>query len=297
LLSVDKLSYTGRLKLDKGEGCYKDNRLVDLITVLGGGIYYNFNGNYSRTGFVLQEDGTKAIIQWGGSKTNLKGRFRVEYNPNKLSPQVMRLLKNVGSFADNMDKHGIVTRIDFALDLLEDYNTLEYKYKTGTSKKYFYGRNGKLETVVYGANESDKLIRIYNKAKEQNIDTKWTRIELQLRSDLKPYELNQYVFKDHFKDLEVYKIERQIDILKENKVPIEYKALMLYLELYPEQIGELGRVKREKLKEYKEILQDKIDVNKLYNEGLENCVNKIRREMTGQFMENEFEYQGVEGWN
>lgn len=116
-----------------------------------------------------------------------KNKIRIDFNPNHSmnTPAGQWLLREVISKIQN--KH--YSRCDIAFDL---YDLPEIQYyqvwRWGMTKKFFYGKNGELQTVYFGARSSERQIRLYNKKVEQeqrhgrivNVNSLW-RLEMQLR--------------------------------------------------------------------------------------------------------------------
>lgn len=84
-----------------------------------------------------------------------------------------------------------ISRIDVALDLLDSEIPFE-KFQKYTLNELYVCRSKCLpkvvmmreETIYFGSSSSDRMLRIYNKALEQNLpDTYWIRMEFQLRND------------------------------------------------------------------------------------------------------------------
>lgn len=83
-----------------------------------------------------------------------------------------------------------VARLDVACDLLDDYvitvpklQDLVRKGKFTCLSQYHICTDGNEEGIYFGSPRSDRRVRIYNKAKEQGIETPWVRFEFQLRND------------------------------------------------------------------------------------------------------------------
>lgn len=115
-------------------------------------------------------------------------KIRIDFNPNHgmksdagvwLSDFIKRLT----------DKH--YSRCDVAFDIFDYEPVKDYQvWQWGSSKKVWFGRDGKMETTYYGSPASNKQIRQYNKLVEQKRKGKdvvnhdsWWRIELQLRGN------------------------------------------------------------------------------------------------------------------
>lgn len=101
------------------------------------------------------------------------------------TPAGQWLLREI--IAKIQNKH--YSRCDVAFDIYNDSEIQYYQvWRWGMTKKFFYGKNGELQTVYFGARSSERQIRLYNKKIEQeqrhgrivNVDSLW-RLEMQLR--------------------------------------------------------------------------------------------------------------------
>lgn len=269
-LSIDKLSFTGKIK-------YED-LLESTLRRMGCRVVMNPTYNYKYTGFMSQSDDSKAVIQWGGTQENIKGKYRIEFNPNKLSWQVEKVLSLMPKI--NMDYDRVtITRIDLAVDIFEPYENFEFLYKYGVKRRLYLGRNSLLESIYFGSNSSERMYRCYNKAKEQNVDRAWTRIELQLRKDIKLKDIQEYMFYDAFDELQVVRTSVQDNFIK---VPLEYRALMWYLKDNPQYEGELGRVKKENLNIYRKAERKEFSLSKELLENVERLLDEMRDLLRGK---------------
>lgn len=117
---------------------------------------------------------------------NEKGR--IDFNPNKIEQFLTTDLK---TFIRTMFKNPHFSRADIACDILNlpDEYVSQYRLADAVSFRPYYGQNGMLETVYWGARSSERQVRLYNKFLEQQkkrqvlpeeIET-WWRFELQLR--------------------------------------------------------------------------------------------------------------------
>lgn len=84
--------------------------------------------------------------------------------------------------------HGRVTRIDIAYDVLDQYIDIMGLYnevKAGrcitTSKKYSYIEGNSGQTLYIGSRQSERMLRIYDKAAETGSPGHWTRFELEVK--------------------------------------------------------------------------------------------------------------------
>lgn len=86
---------------------------------------------------------------------------------------------------------GKVTRLDLAIDLIDEVCSISSIARYVNKKKYpgraLQDRHVKSsdggETLYLGAPSSERQMRIYNKAAESGLDMKWTRLEIELRDD------------------------------------------------------------------------------------------------------------------
>lgn len=170
-------------------------------------------------------------------------RIRIEFNPNKLTDQnhlielqsVMQLIKNP-----------YLSRIDIAIDLFhEDLTRIKIIDGKGRKKHVYYSGDWTPETFYIGANKSEQVIRIYNKALEQKINgLDWWRIEVQLRGD------KAKIF-DKFNPLDSIYLFKEIKgthDLKPNQ-----RAMLEYLANDQTRLRELSRPAQ---KQYKDLLKD-----------------------------------------
>ncbi len=168
--------------------------------------------------------------------------FRLEFNPNNLTPISEKLLQILLSYVTNYH----FSRIDLAIDLF-NYNLYDYNIVDLNSRKkaYYYDRVGKLETCYFGSMSSNKFIRIYNKAVEQKKDDMdWWRIELQLRDNYID------VYLDGLKDfLEGVYIFKYVTV---EKYDFTSKAILEYLLKDMTRMSELSKNGRTK---YRKILR------------------------------------------
>lgn len=152
-------------------------------------------------------------------------KFRLEFNPNKITSQLQKKLLNV-LLSYIKDVH--FSRIDLAIDLynynLYDYNIVDLNAR---KKAYYYDRTGKLETCYFGSMSSNKFIRIYNKGVEQkvkdknfNIDVDWWRVELQLRDTY----IDTYLtgFKDFLDGILIFKYYSVENLSFSDKACLDY---------------------------------------------------------------------------
>jgi len=85
------------------------------------------------------------------------------------------------------------TRIDLAVDLFDSDVTVERWYYElfkahghNRQRSLEYKRRKRGDTVTLGSRESDKYLRIYDKAKEQGLENDWVRVEVEAKGDIAP---------------------------------------------------------------------------------------------------------------
>lgn len=177
-------------------------------------------------------------------------KFRLEFNPNKITSQLQtKLLNTLLSYIK--DVH--FSRIDLAIDLynynLYDYNIVDLNPR---KKAYYYDRTGKLETCYFGSMSSNKFIRIYNKGVEQkvknknfNIDVDWWRVELQLRDTY----IDTYLtgFKDFLDGILIFKYYSVENLSFTDKACLDYLL---------KDISRLGLLSKNARTRYKRIINE-----------------------------------------
>lgn len=177
-------------------------------------------------------------------------KFRLEFNPNKITSQLQKKLLNV-LLSYIKDVH--FSRIDLAIDLynynLYDYNIVDLNAR---KKAYYYDRTGKLETCYFGSMSSNKFIRIYNKGVEQkvkdknfNIDVDWWRVELQLRDTY----IDTYLtgFKDFLDGILIFKYYSVENLSFSDKACLDYIL---------KDISRLGLLSKNARTRYKRIINE-----------------------------------------
>lgn len=166
-------------------------------------------------------------------------KFRLEFNPNKLTDYTTNLLKIILSYFKKFH----FSRIDLAIDLY-DYDFFTYNLVDLNSRKkaFYYDRQGNLETAYFGSMSSSKYIRVYNKALEQKLEKgiDWWRVELQLRDTY----ITSYL--DGLKDLlDGLLIFKYVSICNLN---YKDRAILEYLLRDPSRFCELPKKNRLKYK-------------------------------------------------
>jgi hypothetical protein len=110
------------------------------------------------------------------------GNIRLEFNPNQFRGQenekyVQELIGYI--------KDAEFSRRDIAIDLYHvDISEYYFLDMAARSQVLYLSRSRQLETQYFGASSSEDMIRVYDKAKERQIDDmKWVRVEAQLRRE------------------------------------------------------------------------------------------------------------------
>lgn len=220
-VSIDNLTVCGNL-FGNLEELYANRQEVEGR---GFGKFPYRNNVYFLDGSFLQE-AEKDIVDSGKMK-----QLRYEFNPNKteygqLHMAVLGIMK---------DAH--VTRADVAFDVYDvDMSRWKWIDSKGRPYRVYYGGLGEVETWYVGGKDSEVVIRIYNKAKEQKIKDKvWWRVEVQIRREIadlwasgQAYEFNP------FKDV--------TPVIGGNfpELNIRQRALVNYLIEHPSGFAELS---------------------------------------------------------
>lgn len=217
----------------------------------------------------LQE---KVYIEYDKVKADTWDRrnMRVEFNPNKLTHEEMLWLKQ--NIIDYMEDDGF-TRIDLAFDFEDDLSDYYAMSDKALKKTVFYGINGMPETKYFGARDSERFIRIYNKKKERkdNADIEITsehlwRVEIELKRNMVDY------WNDCFNDLHILKPAwATLESVKEQA--------MVYLLLHEESTW--GKLHRNSRRKYKQILQEisPIDLTELMKSTLRENEKQLQKQI------------------
>jgi hypothetical protein len=202
--------------------------------------------------------------------------FRVELNPNKCLVETVKFVKE---YVKRMK----VNRIDICVDVdgvnLNDYMIVD---KRGVKKQYIVGRDSKLETIYLGSMKSDIKYRIYDKRREmkrQGVDIGVERMRVEV----------QKMFKGGSRDLGELLDEKYFDgfLIMKKVGDIEKRAMMMYLAMFPWEVGELSKYKRKKLVVSGE--KEVLDVGKMYKES----IIRLREEL-GFMISNRYNVSVVE---
>lgn len=201
-ISIDRLTIVGHVRLDDFEILIRKWLTLPFIQPCGSGYQVLDYSNCKVDDFGNPHDEVPPEqVAFFEMVRFRRDTIRIDFNPNHSmhSPAGQWLLKEV--IAKIEEKH--FSRCDIAFDV---YNFPQIQYyqvwKWGMTKKFFYGKNGQIQTVYFGARASERQIRLYNKKLEQekrhgkiiNIDSLW-RLEMQLRGS----KIDNYV--DEVRDM------------------------------------------------------------------------------------------------
>jgi len=234
---------------------------IDRLTVCGN-VFGDLEGFYSRCMYIDYKGFAKypyrhsihfqdgSVLQVAEKENVRNGRMkelRYDFNPNhkeynkKLHYQVLGLMK---------DSH--FTRIDVALDVYDlDMSTWKWVDSLGRPKRIYMSGKDSIETWYIGGKDSQIIIRIYDKAKEQKTKDgrKWWRVEVQMRRDAVKLveEMKGGVFYNPFKDVSAV-VEGDFKHLD-----IKTRAMVKYLLNEPQGFSELSSASRAK---YRKLIKE-----------------------------------------
>lgn len=273
-LVLDKVSLTGSLQ----NGEY----LESILGGLGVPINISSRGPYFYTAFAEDIKGGKCIIQWRGNYENLVKRWRIEFNPQFSSYIISCVFERLEKWAVSgplADKHITITRLDYAIDIMADYNVLRADYKAGVQQVFYTGRDGRIENVYWGSRQSEKMIRFYNKQKEQKVNFPWSRLEVQSRAEVALRDVPALQGVDIFKDISVYMVDAQANIFaqvdgKNMRDYVENMAILQFVERNPWAKGYLGRVRKARIKEVAKQRQE-LDIRGVYKREIRGCLKDL----------------------
>lgn len=250
--SIDRLTFCGNA-FGNIEMFYENNSFVETRGF----------ANYPYRYYVKFLDGS--ILQIGEKEAVNAGKIkelRYEFNPNNKTYEkghmsVLKMMKDVH-----------LTRIDIAFDV-KGIDMSKWKWVDSKSRKtnVWYDGQGNVETYYIGGKESEKKVRIYNKAVEQGLKNEtWWRVEVQLRKktaeDFRRGLLKSNTDINPFNDI-VPVVDGEFP-----ELPIKERAMVKYLIQYPSGFSELSVNSRTK---YKKLIQglaswETIDFRKAWNE-------------------------------
>jgi hypothetical protein len=195
----------------------------------------------------LMTDGS--YLQYANDTASTVPQVRLEFNPNKCNVANLLVL-------NSMFKNRRPSRVDVAIDFDQDLSRYLWLCP-GMKSNRWYGRNGRLETLYYGASSSALQYRIYDKAVEQKAKGRtWWRVEAQSR----------YGPKD--------KVHLPVDLfqglyaISPEQADYQDRAVVHYLREFPEQMPDVTRWHKAKLLALSDVGTDVINVNSIYQKSL-----------------------------
>jgi hypothetical protein len=195
--------------------------------------------------------------------------LRFEFNPNNFENKhndkhimsIMRIMRDIR-----------LTRLDIAMDFKNlDFSKCKIIDKKVRKRANYYGLDSKIETMYFGTRRSDMYIRIYNKAREQGLknygDSDWWRCEVQLNGDM----AEAFSLINPYHDLSIT-IPRTMDTHD-----IRTRAMLHYLNTYPDAITELSVNIRPKYKELLAATNEpiKIDIAEIYEHKKRDLIEEV----------------------
>lgn len=226
-LSLDRLSFVGDLDLKKDRaGQLTSQAWENWLHDFGvkGRRFTKFPYHYlieTVAGYRVETKAVNAHIP----------DVRVDFNPNQCCGWRDSLPKLIGAM-----KRPRITRLDFAIDYRLDLSEWAFITQRPVKSCRYYSAAGKLETLYLGATRSAIRFRIYNKAEESGSVGVWWRVEAQCRFEPDDNPLHCHPFAL----LSVSRPGEGLDI--------EEKALLFYLQNFPDALGELSKYKRKRVK-------------------------------------------------
>lgn len=261
-ISIDRLTVCGNAFGDV-ERFYRNSEFVKSIGF----------AKYPYREYITFLDGSiLQVAEKSAVRMDKVKELRYEFNPNnktfeKGQLSVLKILK---------DAH--VTRVDIAMDI-KDVEMGQWKWIDSKSRKtnVWYDGKGNVETYYIGGKESEKKIRIYNKAVEQGLENEvWWRVEVQLRGktaeDFRRGSLKDWENMNPFNDI-VPVVDGEFPELE-----IKERAMVKYLIQYPSGFGELSRNSRAK---YKKLVQglaswETIDLRTEWNKKSSDVASELQ---------------------
>ena len=256
-VSIDKITILGDMS-DKFETIINNNRYGFIE---GSGLAKH---PYDRNFYMA--DGS--LLQY--TKTSGMKALRYEFNPNKINDDKEKIhSRSVAECIATM-KYPKLSRVDIAIDLF-DINIADYEINHESVKTNIWrDRSKRLETLYIGAPNSDIRFRIYNKAKEREMDDNrlWWRIEVQLRDEFATLPLIGF---NPFEKILISKSSiQQIE-------DIRIRSMLYYLEQFPEEWTNVSH--RSKIR-YKKILntlpsKEEIQLADTYRSEQQRIINEL----------------------
>ena len=172
------------------------------------------------------------------------GCVRYDFNPNTLDNplEALKFIRCTMLDDTDMPNGGVrFSRVDIAIDYhdVPSIQSADWLDKQSRKTVSWYSRNGQLESLYIGAPSSARRIRVYDKAKEQKEEGNWWRVESQLR--LRPGDDLEKRLENPFEDIVGVVPNRQM-------LSVQERAMLYYLQAFPEQAYELDKKTRLKYK-------------------------------------------------
>jgi len=141
---------------------------------------------YART--IASRDGALVMFNTGDNRMGI----HVVYPGSCLKAYGERGTRSIDIVTDAVSKQGKVTRLDIAIDVIngnvrgnEIWDNRRHKDRTGSARTF---QRRELDdggyTIEIGSRDSERFMRIYNKAAEQHIDAEWWRLEVECKGDV-----------------------------------------------------------------------------------------------------------------
>lgn len=193
--SVDWLSITYKWESFKIQYAQNLNDAVSKHVVEH--LYMPYEGQWQTTAPL--QGYAKAIVNKSGVRVN----FSRPGSPNGVhvvySGRTLQTYDWESLLVDAFILDGQVTRIDIALDVMDspiDILELYRHMKEGRcitqSKKYSYIEGNTGQTLYVGSRQSERMLRVYDKAAEQGSTGQWVRFELEVKG-AKARQIAHYV--------------------------------------------------------------------------------------------------------
>lgn len=265
MYSIDKVKlYLYGIKLPLIKVIMKNLELDNLVTAYESYKITSCRYNYKVKKFLNGKESIYLGIEPNWTKSSDRNRsFRdliIEYNPNKINIRELYQFY----FLSNINQDRIeIKSLDVAFDIYtHDINELVVYKRHGSEYKAIIEHN-KLETIYLGAFGTNGHIKIYNKAKEQNIsdDMKWTRFEITYKNlgfmDIRDTEI---ILKTKLPNIFIINKGLELEDLKGNDKFLVLASMENYDLLHL-----LDKRKSRKIKEYhaRYLESLNIDINKI----------------------------------
>ena len=182
---IDDLSITW--KYDNFGNLFEQLGLTDVVTQPIRTKYYEY-GEYFDGVLIAYNKDSDGVVTDTFLDISGKGCRTIE-QLNNLDFDWRRFLMQYS--VDFMNRQANITRIDIACDL-EDEEVSFDKFRKYAENELYICKSKVLPRIIYkreeciyfGSEKSNRLLRIYNKALEQNLDNiYWIRLEFQLRNE------------------------------------------------------------------------------------------------------------------